>query len=391
MEEKNIGKKMNLVHRQSSYKLVIPQEVEQKIRLLCREIHDIEWSGVLFYKKEGNFEDNTLVITCVDIFQMDEGSSAYTEYVMNADVVNYEVKHPELLEPDVYQGLIHSHNQMSTFFSGTDTSTLLSEGNDMNHFVSLIVNNRGIYTAGITRRVTKIINGTETIRYNTWNDSSITVDSTPIIQEETYIEWYNLDIEVEKVQNDFEGEMLARMKEIRDNKFPEPKNHLVPTTTPYTTLKDNNSFIDSPAAYNNYSKDLRLQTSSKDSLFNNEEMGIDYKNLKLNPEIIDWVVKQSLTCSVIISSSSKIDKEKWAKSMDKLYSERFESVEEFEVFATSFIDYLVNYTKDSEASEYLDATEMAAILAYQVVEELNKLPKNKWLNKLMELYDDYIL
>ena len=40
-----------------------------------------------------------------------------------------------------------------TFFSGTDKATLQSEGSDMNHFVSLIVNNAGKYTAGVTRKV----------------------------------------------------------------------------------------------------------------------------------------------------------------------------------------------------------------------------------------------
>ena len=50
-------------------------------------------------------------------------------------------------------GLIHSHHNMQTFFSGTDRNTLLKEGTDCNNFLSLIVNNKGIYTAAITRRV----------------------------------------------------------------------------------------------------------------------------------------------------------------------------------------------------------------------------------------------
>ena len=50
-------------------------------------------------------------------------------------------------------GLIHSHHSMATFFSRTDTSTLQSEGNEQNNFVSLIVNNAGKYSAAITRKV----------------------------------------------------------------------------------------------------------------------------------------------------------------------------------------------------------------------------------------------
>lgn len=41
-----------------------------------------------------------------------------------------------------------------TFFSGTDTNTLLQEGKDCNNFLSLIVNNAGDYTAAITRKIT---------------------------------------------------------------------------------------------------------------------------------------------------------------------------------------------------------------------------------------------
>ena len=106
-KEKKEEKKLELVHQQSIYKMIIPQEVEKKIRLLCREIHNVEWSGVLFYKVSGSFEDKSLTITCVDLFQMDEGTGGYTEYDMSPDVMGYMVDHPELLEADVYQGLIH--------------------------------------------------------------------------------------------------------------------------------------------------------------------------------------------------------------------------------------------------------------------------------------------
>lgn len=113
MEDKKKTMKLELIHRQSTYKMVVPQEVERKIRLLCREIHNVEWSGVLFYKVNGTFENNDLVVTCIDIFQMDEGTSAYTEYDVSPDIATYMVDHPELLEEDVYHGLIHSHNHMA--------------------------------------------------------------------------------------------------------------------------------------------------------------------------------------------------------------------------------------------------------------------------------------
>ena len=48
---------------------------------------------------------------------------------------------------------IKSHHTMKAFFSGTDTNTLNSIGKDMNHFVSLIVNNVGQYVAKMTTKV----------------------------------------------------------------------------------------------------------------------------------------------------------------------------------------------------------------------------------------------
>lgn len=93
-----------------SYKIIIPEEVEKKIRLLCREIHNIEWSGVLFYEIEGSFETNDLVVKCVDLYQMDIGNGAYTEYTMNPSVATYMIDHDLLT---AYQGHIHSHHSMA--------------------------------------------------------------------------------------------------------------------------------------------------------------------------------------------------------------------------------------------------------------------------------------
>ena len=402
MEEKKEKKKLELVHQQSIYKMVIPQEVEKKIRLLCREIHNVEWSGVLFYKVSGSFEDKSLTITCVDLFQMDEGTGGYTEYDMSPDVMGYMVDHPELLDAGVYQGLIHSHNNMATFFSGTDTATLQSEGSDMNHFVSLIVNNAGKYTAGVTRKakLKQVVN--EEFTYPTWGDERVSGNRVFTVEKE-YIQWFNLDIEIEGVSNDFETEMLERIKAIRTAKF--SKRNIENVRSPYygggykkedygeypigsygTTRVQTVSA--GPANTTSIKREVKQPT-----LFDGtgEEFMIDYEKFKLNEEIVDWVVKQTITCSVIIPNSSNIDVEKWARSMDSLYKKRFADKKEFEAFASDFVDFVVNYTEDPEAAAFLDATEMSAVLAYQVREKLNTLPKNEWLDAWMGLYDDYIL
>ena len=394
MEEKKKEKKLELLHQQTIYKMVIPQEVEKKIRLLCREIHNVEWSGVLFYKVSGAFEDKSLTVTCVDIFQMDEGTGGYTEYDESPDIISYMCDHPELLESDVYRGLIHSHCTFSTFFSGTDTSTLLAEGSDMNHFVSLIVNNAGKYTAGITRRTKVKQTVNEEFSYPTWGDERVRGNRTFTVEKEC-VQWFNLDIEIEGVSNDFEEEMLARIKEIRASKAVKSYSRTATSQFPkvggypigdYGTPRVNTVNETKAGPANMIEKKEPVQPS----LFPDEVL-IDYEHLHINKDIVDWVVKQTITCSLIIPHDSNIDIEKWAKSMDSLYNKRFDNEYEFEVFASNFVDYLVNYTEDPEAAAYLDETEISAILAYQVREELNKLPKNKWLDIWMKIYDDYIL
>lgn len=394
MEEKKKEKKLELLHQQTIYKMVIPQEVEKKIRLLCREIHNVEWSGVLFYKTTGAFEDKSLTVTCVDIFQMDEGTGGYTEYDESPDIISYMCDHPELLESDVYRGLLHSHCTFSTFFSGTDTDTLLAEGSDMNHFVSLIVNNAGKYTAGITRRAKIKQTVNEEFSYPTWGDERVRGNRTFTVEKEC-VQWFNLDIEIEGVSNDFEEEMLARIKEIRASKA--AKSYSGVATRQFSKVGGYpigdygiprvNTVNETKAGPANM---IEKKEPVQPSLFPDEVL-IDYEHLHVSSEIVDWVVKQTITCSLIIPHDSNIDVEKWAKSMDSLYSKRFEDEVEFEAFASNFVDYLINYTEDPEAAAYLDNTEMGAVLAYQVREKLNKLPKNKWLDIWMKMYDDYIL
>ena len=108
MEElKSLKPSLELIHKPNTFKINITENVEEKIRILCKNIWNVEWSGVLFYKTEGSFEDKTLVIKCIDIFQMDIGSNAYTEFNMSPDVASYIIEHPELLEEGVYQGFVH--------------------------------------------------------------------------------------------------------------------------------------------------------------------------------------------------------------------------------------------------------------------------------------------
>lgn len=111
MDNQAQKKVLSLEKHTDTYKLVIPADVEKKIRHLCNKVSQVEWSGTLFYVHSGSYEEGTLEIRCVDIFPMDIGSQAYTEFDMSPDVIAYMTNHPELL--DCQMGLIHSHNHMA--------------------------------------------------------------------------------------------------------------------------------------------------------------------------------------------------------------------------------------------------------------------------------------
>ena len=94
------------------YKLKIQAELLKKIEYVCKKVPSLEWSGVLFYKAEGSFEENNLVLTAVDMVVQDIGSAGATEFEITTDVACY-IAMNELT--DCQMGLIHSHNNMQTF------------------------------------------------------------------------------------------------------------------------------------------------------------------------------------------------------------------------------------------------------------------------------------
>lgn len=409
-EKKEVKPVLELVHRQDIFKIVIPAEVEKKIRFLCKNIWDVEWSGILFYKVEGAFEDKSLTIRCVDLFQMDIGTSAYTEFNVSPDMATYMVDHPELLEEGIYQGLIHSHNNMATFFSGTDTATLSAEGNDMAHFVSLIVNNAGKYTAGITRKYKCVQTVSEKYTYPTWNGEVREGVETFDIEEEK-LEWFNLDIVFEDATDDFETEMMERIKEIKESKkkvvtpiykgYPQYGNYgknIAPTKEVGSTFPmDKEEYYGEEGRSWYQAKEVK-ETSAKQSELpfeqpEEEDIDIPYGIITVDKDIVQSIVRQLVTSSIIISNESAVDVKKWANSMENLYRRRFGSVKEFEYFASNYVDYLINYTYDGDVMAVInnDDSTMAALLAHDVREELEKLPKNPWLSVYIKLMDDYII
>lgn len=121
--------------------LIMPAELLGKIWYLCHEINNVEWSGLLFYQPIGDIKDlSTFKIIAKDVYLMDIGTSAYTEYSFNESIINFYDKFPEAMNYKIAH--IHSHNSMNSFFSSTDNDELKDNAKNYNYYLSLIVNNK---------------------------------------------------------------------------------------------------------------------------------------------------------------------------------------------------------------------------------------------------------
>lgn len=401
MEEvKQPTKVISLVQKSGTYnyKLIIPAEVERKIRFACQKVWSTEWSGTLFFTHEGSFENDDLVIRCVDIYIMDIGTQAYTEFDMDPDVISYMCENPELL--DCQMGLIHSHNNMSTFFSGTDTATLKEEGRDRNNFVSLIVNNAGSYTAAITRRI-KSKQVRESASYEFFGDGE-KQDTKEYVSDADEIEWFYLKIEKEGENYSF-PDMAARLEEIKQAKAEKAKKVQTPVYQSGYKPTIANSYDTKAGPANLVKKEADKPKVAQPTLFDNvdnlpfdDNYSLPYGQVTFDKVTLKSLVLQLITGSILISNDSKIDIPKWAKSMPALYEKRFgkgkEGMENFKVWADTYTEYLTWYVTDEKLEELgFDETEICAICAHDMIEELTKLPENDYIKGYIDALQKYLV
>ena len=399
-ETKQPTKVISLVQKSGTYnyKLIIPAEVERKIRFTCQKVWNTEWSGTLFFTHEGSFENNDLVIRCVDIYIMDIGTQAYTEFDMNPDVISYMTEHSELL--DCQLGLIHSHAGMQTFFSGTDTATLKEEGRDRNNFVSLIVNNAGSYTAAITRRI-KSKQVMESVSYEFFGDGE-KQDTKEYVSDADEIEWFYLKIEKEGDNYSF-PDMAARLEEIKQAKAEKAKKAQTPIYSSGYKPVIANSYGTKAGPANLVKKEDSKPEVVQTTLFDNvddlpfeEGYDIPYGQVTFDKVTLKSLVLQLITGSIIISNDSKIDITKWAKSMPALYEKRFgkgeEGMKNFKIWADTYAEYLTWYVTDEKLEELgFDETEICAICAHDMIEELTKLPENDYIKGYIDALQKYLI
>lgn len=353
---------MEMVKSRFSYKLVVSEYLEKKIRHLCQNISAIEWSGMLFYKSSGEFSDGSLVITAVDLVLLDIGVSTYTEFDITPEVINYQVEH-DLLDCSV--GLIHSHNNMKAFFSGTDLNTLNEYGESMNHFVSLIVCNEGTYVAAITRKVLIQRSIVQKSIFKSFDDEH-KEDRLSYTDESEVIEYFNLDIEVEN-RISF-TELDKRIEEIRKEK------RTAPRSVPYGQTHINFGDEDDGTAGKVYIPPKQEEPEEKK------------EPVPISKQVLDDMIVQLVTGSVTVRSG-KINLQEWVtKNMDSVFKKRFSgpSGMDFTEWAEFIVEYLV-YDGMPENTTELEVE--SAGIAGQLSKELRKFKKNPWIEKYLEITD----
>ena len=266
-------------------------------------------------------------------------------------VINYFYYKNKNLEIKNSKDNIQSHNQMATFFSGTDLQTLKEEGIDRNHFVSLIVNNEGTYTAAITRRITSVKNVSDTYTYKSFNDNDKQGENSYKV-EETYILYNYLDIVKEDTNSNF-TELEEQIKEVKQDK--------------------QTKAIVRPTGFNNI---------PQPSLFKDIDTPIESSSFtKINQDIVKTIAIQLITGSILASSSTNINLNEWVTRMPALFDKRFGDEESFKLWCSLNIEFIL---ADAVPDKYLKMQDdYINDLAIELYDFICKLPKNKYLDLIL--------
>lgn len=405
-------KTTTLVKGSGSYKLIVPRNVEEKIRYLLRKFPSTEWSGILFYKHTGSFESNDLVITCEDIYPMDLGSSTFTDFKMSSEVAGYMGDNIDLF--DCCMGLVHSHHSMGAFFSGTDLATLKSEGLDTNCFVSLIVDTRGTYAAAVTRKIQK--KSEVTVKYlgqsyEFFGDGEIPISNdgteTTQVVDETVIEYFELDVERHAVTNPLDY-LDRRFEEIEKHKKEAEEAKKKARTPAYS---DYTPYYISSTADRAKTKGYKEQTFWDDKWWDEfkPKAGSDFdldtpaadtlkKSSVYTPDsaLIHKAVCHMITCSLVLNVE-KFDLKQWIKKhMVKMYAKMFPDRDDlvcqpFDMWKDFIVEYTLSTFTDPAAPPIGD-DEYTTAVAEAMIEELTPyVADNIYVSGYIEMLEQYII
>jgi len=407
---------ITLKEGQQSYDFIISKKLQDKINVLCNKIHTIEWSGVLFYKKKGSFEKNNLVITGLDLIPMDIGDAGTTEFDINSDVIDYMLEN-NMNGNKVFMGLVHSHHNLSAFFSSTDSNTLLEQGKNVNHFVSLIVCNSGPYVAAITTHIKATKKYYITKNYESFNATpKVSSDETEEVVE--YILSNTLNIKSETLESPYDILIENRLNLIRDDKKKEEEARIAKGKTLYKDYPGlQTGYQNNQYGYQGYNPNRHWGTANippkttpkfevnpaykkKETPIYvadiiDDDMGLDipYGEVTIKNNTVVKTISQLLLGSILVPD--KFDPEVFALTMEKLYDSNFTNIKHYESFIVTFLDYIINDIDEGVIETCKDPVNRTAIvaqsiLAAQIQDILQDYPKNKYLDLIITSLGDFI-
>lgn len=300
------------------------------------------------------------------------------------------------------------------FFSGTDTSTLQTEGDDTNCFVSLIVNTAGTYCAAVTRKITQKKKTTiidlgssyEFFGEGSKSLSSSNEESSSIVND-VIIEYYMLNVDIEPVDNP-----LAYLDDRFDAIEAKKKSFYQPTKMPNLPASrvvspqwdENGALVNQRANFgSDYDKDKenmsfrewlnKPKDPEEPTLFSEEEMGdVDPAKWQPDPTVIHRMVIYLITCSFITNDS--IDLKQWIHThMVKKYDQIFFDEFMFTEWKDFIIEFLISHYScllnipDEIIDEY---DTWQSKIAEAMFDELGEYPTNGYIDQYVNYLMEYL-
>lgn len=247
-----------------------------------------------------------------------------------------------------------------TFFSGTDISTLQSEGNDTIHFVSLIVNNAGEYNAAITRKVKATFEGDMVEEFESYNGEIITKTNKTVQQKEMII-YHPLTVEIDN--SNCTTDLYDRIKELKDKNSKTKSSIAV------------NSTANTPLAYSSQQKiEFPIEESKKTDAISDVE------------DEINLCLSKLITGSATTGILKKEELTKLANCMEERFGKSFPTMKTFSYWADSHIDCILNTVNEGwPDDEYISS------LCKELIYKLQELGSNPYIEEYIYVLCNYVI
>lgn len=296
-----VPRRTEVTQTQYKPKLVLSTDFIEKVKCLHEKAPaNTEWSGVLLYKDlKGSIDDPTnWEIAIVNLILMDIGTHSYTEYELDETdpyAMDLWMNH---LDEGGKLGHIHTHHNMTTFFSGTDMTELHDNAPNHNYYLSLIVNYKHfdswcakVAMCGTTKKVGKI---EKTLSWKGAVGNLFKREEEEINSEEQVLFLMDCEITTEAPSLIME-EITTRIEEVKALKKARTPIPAITNPYAYTTFSLNPPGYQANKAWSapsDDSDDLWAQPNAK------VKGGPAFGHAKVTPLLVNWLAGEKCKLSL---------------------------------------------------------------------------------------------